>query len=162
VQRSTLVSGGFTFSTVLLWGGALPAALLRDDAGVFRLAWRPVLPLALGALSLLAGSAVVFAAGRQLSRAGVRLLGVRPGPVLLTGGWYRRVRNPQHVGIVLVALGPALALQPRVMWMIPLVAMVWMVVGLEPLEDRRLLEAFGDGFRDYRAAVSRWIPRMRG
>jgi len=29
---------------------------------------------------------------------------------------------------------------------IPLLAAVWLVVGLEPLEDRRLLEAFGDDF----------------
>ena len=91
----------------------------------------------------------------------MRLLGVRPGPALVTDGWYGVVRNPVHIGTTLLALAPALALGPRVMWMLPLVAAVWLVVGLEPLEDRRLLEAFGDDFRRYRAATWAWIPRRR-
>jgi protein-S-isoprenylcysteine O-methyltransferase Ste14 len=159
VQRSDFLAGGFTLFTVALWAGALPAALLVDDDGVFRLTWRPVPLVVLGGVVLLAGSALVLAAGRQLSRAGGRLLGVRPGTVLLTDGWYGMVRNPQHVGTALVALAPAVALEPRLVWMIPLVAAVWLVVGLEPLEDRRLLEAFGDDFRKYRAAVRAWLPR---
>ncbi|MFH1330597.1 MAG: methyltransferase, partial [Actinomycetota bacterium] len=162
VQRPDLLAGGFTFFTVALWAGALPAALLRDDAGVFRLSWQQLPLVACGALVLLGGSTVLFGAGRQLSRAGVRLVGVRPGPALVTDGWYRTVRNPQHLGTTLVALAPALALTPRVMWAIPLVAVVWLVVGLEPLEDRRLLEGFGDDFRAYRRVVSRWLPRWRG
>jgi len=162
MQRPDVLAGGFTFFTVALWAGALPAALLVDDEGAFRLAWRPVPLIVLAGLVLLAGSALVYGAGRQLARSGGRLLGVRPGPVLVTDGWYRFVRNPQHIGTVLVALAPAVALAPRLMWMIPLVAAVWLVVGLEPLEDRRLLDAFGDDFRDYRSAVRPWLPRMRG
>ncbi len=70
------------------------------------------------------------------------------------------MRNPQHIGTTMVALAPALALEPRLVWMVPLVAAVWLVVGLEPVEDRRLLEAFGDDFRKYRAAVRPWFPRL--
>jgi protein-S-isoprenylcysteine O-methyltransferase Ste14 len=162
VQRPDLLAGGFTFFTVALWAGALPAALLIDDNGAFRLTWRPVPLIVLSGLVLLAGSALVFGAGRQLSRAGGRLLGVRPGPSLVSDGWYRLVRNPQHVGTTMVALAPALALEPRLVWMVPLVAAVWLVVGLEPLEDRRLLEVFGDDFRRYRAAVRPWLPRLGG
>ena len=161
MQRSDLAAGGYTVFTVALWAGVLPAALLRDDAGVFRFDWRPVPLVVLGGLALVAGTALVFVAGRRLARAGVRLLGVRPGPVLVTAGPYRVVRNPVHVGTTLLALAPAVALGPRVMWMLPLVAAVWLVVGLEPLEDRRLLEAFGDDFRRYRASVWVWIPRRR-
>jgi protein-S-isoprenylcysteine O-methyltransferase Ste14 len=159
VQRHDFLAAGFTFFTVALWAGALPAALLRDDAGVFRLTWRPLPLVVTAGVVLLAGSVVLQGAGRQLSRAGGRLLGVRPGKALVTDGWYRRVRNPQHVGTALVALAPAVALAPRVMWAVPVLAVVWMVVGLEPLEDRRLLEVFGDAFVEYRAAVPRWFPR---
>lgn len=162
MQRPDILAGGFTFFTVALWAGALPAALLVDDQGVFRVTWRPVPLIVLAGLLLLGGSALVYGAGRQLTRAGGRLLGVRPGSVLVTDGWYRLVRNPQHLGTVLVALAPPVALAPRLVWMIPLVAAVWLVVGLEPLEDRRLLDAFGDDFRVYRSAVRPWLPRMRG
>jgi protein-S-isoprenylcysteine O-methyltransferase Ste14 len=162
VQRSDLVAGGFTFFTVALWAGFLPAALLRDEAGIFRLSWRPVPFIALAALCLLAGSALLLCAGRQLARANVPLLGVRPGAALVTDGCYRRVRNPQHIGTALVTLAPAVALDRRAMWVIPVVATVWLVVGLEPLEERRLLEVFGDEFREYRSAVPKWFPRMKG
>lgn len=160
MQRSDLKAAGFTLFHVALWAGLLPAALLRDEAGVFRLAWRPVPLLVLGGLVLLAGTALLYAAGRQLVQAGARLLGVRPGPTLVTDGCYGQVRNPQNIGTTLVALAPALALAPRMMWMLPLVAAVWLVVGLEPLEDRRLLEAFGDDFRAYRGRVRAWLPRL--
>jgi protein-S-isoprenylcysteine O-methyltransferase Ste14 len=36
----------------------------------------------------------------------------------------------------------------------------WLVAGLEPLEERRLLEVFGDEFREYRRTVGRWFPRL--
>jgi len=162
VHRSAIVAGGFTFFTVVLWAVVLPAALLRDDAGVFHFLWRPVPLLMLAGLVVLAGCGLLFCAGRQLAGSGVRLLGVRPGAALVTDGCYRRVRNPQHIGTTLVALGPAVALASKVLWIIPVVAVVWLVVGLEPYEDRRLLEVFGDTFREYRAAVPRWVPRMRG
>lgn len=162
VQRHDRIAGGFTLFTVALWAGFLPAGLLRDETGALHLSWRPVPLVAVGILLLAVGSVFVFGAGRQLSRGGMRLLGVRPGPALVTDGWYRLVRNPQHIGTTLVAVAPALALDLRIMWVSPLVAVVWMLVGLEPLEDRRLLEVFGDDFREYRSAVPKWFPRMRG
>ena len=159
MTRPDWLAAGFTLFTAALWAGVLPAALLRDEAGGFLLEWRPMPLIVLGGVVLLAGSALLFGAGRQLARAGGRLLGVRPGPTLLTDRWYGRVRNPQHIGTTLVALAPALALAPRLVWVIPLLAAVWLVVGLEPLEDRRLLEAFGDDFRQYRARVRPWLPK---
>jgi protein-S-isoprenylcysteine O-methyltransferase Ste14 len=91
---------------------------------------------------------------------GVKMLGVQPGPVLVTDGWYRRLRHPQHVGIGLVSLAPALAIDLAAMWVTPVAAAVWLIAGLEPLEDRRLMEQFGAEFVAYRKAVPRWIPRL--
>jgi protein-S-isoprenylcysteine O-methyltransferase Ste14 len=159
-RRADLKAAAFTFLTAALWAGALPAALLRDESGAMRLVWRPVPLIVLGGLVLTGGTALVYLAGGHLARAGAHLVGVRPGPVLVTDGWYARVRNPQNIGTTLMALAPALALAPAIMWMLPLVAAVWMVVGLEPLEDRRLLEVFGDDFRAYRARVRAWLPRL--
>jgi len=79
--------------------------------------------------------------------------------VLVVTGPYRYLRNPMDAGTVLVAAAPALTLGLRQTWIVPVAAIVWFVAGYEPLEERRLLEAFGDDYREYRRAVPRWFPK---
>ena len=57
MQRSDTTAAVFTFLTVALWAGVLPAALLRAEAGGFRLSWRPLPLVVVGGLLLL-GEAV--------------------------------------------------------------------------------------------------------
>jgi protein-S-isoprenylcysteine O-methyltransferase Ste14 len=160
MKRPAVVAGVFTSVTVVVWAGALPGALLRDHMVDLGRLWQPAPTLAVAAVLLVAGSVLVYSPGRQLCGVGVKMLGVQPGPVLVTGGWYRRLRHPQHVGIGLVSLAPALAIDLAAMWVTPVAAAVWLIAGLEPLEDRRLMEQFGAEFVAYRKAVPRWIPRL--
>ena len=160
MKRSVLSPLLYSIVMSALWIGVLPALLLGDRERPLADLWRPVPLIVLAVIVALVGVVAVFAPSRALYDRGVPLFGVAPGPVLVTDGWYGRVRNPQHIGTVLMALAPAIALDHAWLWSVPAVAAAWLVAGLEPLEDRRLLEEFGDDFREYRTAVSRWLPKM--
>ena len=81
----------------------------------------------------------------------------RTSSKLVTGGPYRRSRNPMYVGLVLAYLGEAGLLKQ--FWPIVLLPLVvaylnWAVI---PIEEARLTEAFGAEYERYRALVRRWI-----
>jgi protein-S-isoprenylcysteine O-methyltransferase Ste14 len=152
-------AGGYTVFVVGLWAVGLPAVLARRPAGGFVVSWRAPVLVGLGVALVVGGAWVVNRSAAQLADRGVGVFSVAPGPVLVTDDWYGRLRNPIDVGILLVGLGAAVSLDlPRV-WIIPMAAVVSGVVGAGFYEDRRLLESFGDEFREYRDRVRKWIPR---
>ncbi|HUG74957.1 MAG TPA: methyltransferase [Acidimicrobiia bacterium] len=155
---ASIRAGSYTVFVVGLWAVGLPAILARQPAGGFFLSWRGPVLVGFGVALVVAGALVVNRAATQLAGRGVGLFSVAPGPVLVTDGWYGRLRNPIDVGILLVALGAAVALDLSRVWIIPMAAVVNGVAGAGFYEDRRLLEAFGDEFRDYRDRVRKWIP----
>ncbi len=147
----------YTVVVIAVWVVGLPAALIMDEAGSAAPPWR-WWGIGAGAVPLLAGAVISYRAGRHLAAAGSGLFGVRPPGRLVIDGPYGTVRNPQDVGSTLMALGPPLAVDLPILWMVPLVGLVYFALGVEPLEDRHMLEAFEDEFREYRSRVSRWIP----
>jgi protein-S-isoprenylcysteine O-methyltransferase Ste14 len=76
---------------------------------------------------------------------------------LVTWGPYRFSRNPMYVGLVLAYMGEAGIL--RQFW--PLILLPLIVTYLNcvviPVEEARLVEAFGSEYEQYRAMVRRWI-----
>jgi len=159
VKRSDAVAAGYTAYVLTLWAAVLPVVVLVGETGSAVPVWRPWPFAVLGSVALASGAALVMAGGRRLAGAGIGLFGARPGPVLVVTGPYRYLRNPMDAGTVLVAAAPALTLGLRQTWIVPVAAIVWFVAGYEPLEERRLLEAFGDDYREYRRAVPRWFPK---
>jgi protein-S-isoprenylcysteine O-methyltransferase Ste14 len=149
-----------TVVTLLLWGVALPAVLARDRSGSFEVVWRGPAWVIAGVLLAGIGAFLLHLPARQLTRAGVGVFGVVPGPALVTSGWYRRVRNPMDIGATLVAVGAWAALAVPLMWVVPAAAAVNFGVGVGLYEDRRLVEEFGDEFAEYRRRVRKWIPRL--
>lgn len=110
-----------------------------------------------GALLAGAGAAGSAWAAWQLHAAGTPL---RPGAwprVLVEEGPYRISRNPMALGLAALLAGaplaagvPALALAaPAYLW--------WMRRVRIPAEEARLLGHFGGWYRDYAAAVRRWL-----
>lgn len=159
MQRSPAAAIGYTSFVIILWALALPGVVLLGETGSATPVWRPWPFAVLAAVALGSGAALVAGAGLRLAEAGVGLFGVRPGPVLVTAGAYRYLRNPMDAGTVLVAAAPALALGLRQTWIVPVAAIVYLVAGFEPLEEHRLLEVFGDEYAEYRRSVPRWFPR---
>jgi protein-S-isoprenylcysteine O-methyltransferase Ste14 len=121
--------------------------------------WRPFPFVAVGGMFLVAGMVIVQQAGTRLAEAGSLVFGMRPAKDLVTDGWFGYVRNPQDAGTLIMTIGPAIAVDLRVMWALPVVALVYYAIGIELLEDYFMLRAFGDPFEDYRRRVRKWFPR---
>jgi protein-S-isoprenylcysteine O-methyltransferase Ste14 len=112
------------------------------------------------ALAVLAGSLVLIQSalrtlGKQWSLA-ARLV---EGHDLVTTGPYRLVRHPIYTGLFGMLLGTALALSQ---WPALLAASAVFLIGTllrVRAEERLLLAAFGDAYRDYALVVPALIPR---
>ena len=77
-------------------------------------------------------------------------------------GPYRHVRNPMIIGALLMLVAESLILRslPVAFWAVVFFAGNAVYF---PLSEERGLEArFGDSYREYKANVPRWIPRLRG
>lgn len=149
----------FVLVTLGLWAGVLPAVLVVDEGrGVV---FRGGPAVAAGMLIVLAGACLIVGGAGHLASRGVRLFGMAPGAVLVTDGWYGRIRNPIDLGTTLVAVGVWAVLAVELIWVLPVAALVHFAVGAGLYEDRRLAEVFGDDFAAYRRAVPKWVPRRR-
>ena len=85
---------------------------------------------------------------------------VAPPARLIVGGFYRYVRNPMYVGVVLILVGQALLFADGrlLVW----AGVFWVATCLFVLlhEEPALARAFGSDYDMYRANVPRWIPRL--
>ncbi len=146
---------GYLLFVGLLWVVVLPAVLVADAGGAV-FPWRGPVAVAGAVVILGVGLAMVDLGARTLAVEGVGLISVRPGERLVTRGIYGRIRNPIDVGTLAIAVATWLALDLTLGWVIPVGSLVSSMAGVGPYEDRLLLEAFGDDFREYRSAVPKW------
>ena len=97
----------------------------------------------------------VFVLGRRFSG----LVAIQPGHTLVTTGIYRVIRHPSYLGLLLTALGWALAFRSGV-------GLVLLALLIPPLlarirSEERLLDAqFGDEYRAYKKLTSRLLPGL--
>jgi protein-S-isoprenylcysteine O-methyltransferase Ste14 len=141
--------------TFLIW---IPHVLeVRDasrlDLGVFR--WIG-LPLAAAAAAVLLACIVDFARkGRGT------LAPIDPPRNLVASGLYRHVRNPMYVGALALLVGQAMLFESKSVLLYA--GFFWLSTHLFVLayEEPHLKSTFGDGYEEYRAAVPRWLPRVR-
>jgi protein-S-isoprenylcysteine O-methyltransferase Ste14 len=80
---------------------------------------------------------------------------------ILRDGIYGRVRHPRYLGIMVSVLGTSLITNYLVMYLVAAFTVVG-IYGVVLLEERELLERFGDEYRRYQASVPRFMPRFRG
>ena len=118
----------------------------------------PLRFLGLGPLAL--GIAIVLWCARDFAIKGRGTPApIDPPKELVVRGLYRYVRNPMYVGAVLILgghFGWFLAFE-----LLPYLALVLLAFHLFVVlyEEPALTRKFGDAYRDYQAAVPRWIPR---
>jgi protein-S-isoprenylcysteine O-methyltransferase Ste14 len=124
--------------------------------------WGPLVS-ALGVLGLgLAGLASMAIDGLDLIglRAPLRALRGRPqlDPPFVTPLVYRYVRHPIQLGVLVMLWGTGTMSADRLL--MALCATGYVLVAL-PLEERDLVEQYGEAYRRYRELVPRLLPRLR-
>lgn len=141
----------------------VPAALLRADAAA-ALRWEGAAWLSRGAgvLAFAAGFALFAWCVSLFARVGRGTLAPwDPTRRLVAVGPYRHVRNPMIGGVALMLVGEALLWRSGALalWLGAFVVInhAYFLLSEEPGLEAR----FGDGYREYRANVPRWLPRPR-
>jgi protein-S-isoprenylcysteine O-methyltransferase Ste14 len=79
------------------------------------------------------------------------------GHQLATGGPFRLLRHPIYMGLNLLAIGSAIWVPTPLLW----TAVGVMLIGSDLRargEERVLLAAFGDAYREYCARTRRFVP----
>ena len=142
-----------------------PLLYVATLAAAYGLQWLvPLQPVRLGAWQAIAG-VVLLAAGTvsagwafsTFRSAGTPVNPTEAAKFLVVKGIYRITRNPMYLGVVLAFTGLGLVFGS--VWLLVLVAP--MAIGLHGLailrEERHLEVRFGEDYRTYKAATSRWI-----
>lgn len=86
---------------------------------------------------------------------------IDPPKELVATGFYRYVRNPMYVGILLILIGHFLWFE--FIWLILYAALAFLIVHLfvTLYEEPTLRKKFGASYEEYLRRVPRWIPRFR-
>lgn len=80
---------------------------------------------------------------------------------LITTGPYRWVRHPLYAGGMVESVGVCLMMAN---WFVAVSAgLFWFLIAARtPMEERRLIETFGDDYRRYAKHVGRFLPKVLG
>jgi protein-S-isoprenylcysteine O-methyltransferase Ste14 len=134
--------------------GVIPA-LLVDGLAAWPLVVLGVVVAALG-IALIVQTVALFASVGKGT-----LAPWDPTERLVVRGPYRRVRNPMISGVLCVLLGEALAFGSVAVLIWFGIVFALNAVYFPLIEEPDLQRRFGADYEAYRAAVPRWLPRLR-
>lgn len=86
--------------------------------------------------------------------------GTRRKRRLVTTGIYSRIRHPMYLAMMIWAISSPLVLHNYLVGMLPLAAISIFLIVRVPLEERILLEEFGDEYDAYAACTGALLPRL--
>jgi protein-S-isoprenylcysteine O-methyltransferase Ste14 len=76
---------------------------------------------------------------------------------LIISGPFKFTRHPMYLGMLSILLGAAVIAGSLVSFIFPLIYIGLMEILFIPMEERNLVEAFGEGYTEYRKKVRKWI-----
>ena len=112
-----------------------------------------------GFVVLTAGVALRLGPMLELGRRFVSVVAIQPDHTLHTAGFYRWMRHPSYLGILLMDLGFAGVFRSAVaLALMPLV--FWMFKRRMDVEEGFMVEQFGDQYRSYMGHTARLVPGL--
>lgn len=114
-----------------------------------------------GAVLLVFGATLITWGLRSLGSQFAFAVAPKEEHMLVTTGPYRWVRNPLYTAFLVEAVGISLLMAN---WFVATMAgSLWaLLVFRTRQEEEKLIERFGDEYRDYMAMTGRFLPRRRG
>jgi protein-S-isoprenylcysteine O-methyltransferase Ste14 len=140
----------------LYYAAGLAGGMAINGLVALPLGGRPATAVA-GAVVAALGLAMAFAGVAAVIQHRTTIVPHHPVATLLTGGAYRRSRNPMYTGLAVAYLGLALLFGswwPLALW--PLVIVAVRQLAIRP-EERYLTQRFGQTYTDYQSRVRRWL-----
>jgi protein-S-isoprenylcysteine O-methyltransferase Ste14 len=143
-----------------IWLVVIPLTLVHYDPHGPAFRFRSAICLGVGTGLFSLGTALAFWSGFKLIHRGNGTpFPLDPTRRLVTSGPYRVVRNPQGIALVLLTCGEALVVDAPLLWLLPLLAGLFLIGVAEPFEDWEMHRRFGRRYDRYRSRVRRWLPR---
>jgi protein-S-isoprenylcysteine O-methyltransferase Ste14 len=111
-----------------------------------------------GIIMILGGLAFRWTAILQLNKAFTVDVAVSSDQELKRDGLYRRIRHPSYLGLLLFMTGEALTMNTLISFLIIFVPICLAVFYRIRVEEKLLVEKFGNGYLNYRQQTSCLIP----
>ncbi|MCL4497196.1 MAG: isoprenylcysteine carboxylmethyltransferase family protein [Deltaproteobacteria bacterium] len=113
-----------------------------------------------GLIFMLAGSIIRLVALRTLGKYFSIMVTIRQNHELVEKGIYSLIRHPAYTGLFLFMLGLGLSLGNWLSLLIIFAASVTIAFFRVPLEEKALMEKFGDEYHSYMKKTKRYIPYL--
>lgn len=112
----------------------------------------------LGAATIILGIAFRAWSVRTLGRFFTPTVQIKAGHILVTRGPYRIVRHPSYLGAFLSITGGAVLLESLVGFIAGCIAMFIAYYFRISIEEKELMQHFGDRYLDYKSSTKKIIP----
>ncbi len=133
--------------------GPLLGKLLGEPGFGLSLTQRLVAGLGLALMGIAIGAAAVG----LFRKAGTDPAPWKPSTAIVRSGLYGITRNPMYVGMAVVYVGLALALDSVIAFLMLPIVLIVIQTQVIAREERYLETKFGDDYRRYKASVPRWL-----
>ena len=111
----------------------------------------------LGLISLALGIVLNLVADRSFKKHETTVKPVEQSTALITTGAFRLSRHPMYLGFVLILFGIAVLMGSLMPYVVVLVFATFMDIVFIRFEEKRLKEAFGEAWSEYKKNVRRWV-----
>ena len=122
------------------------------------ISWHPILVFGIGIALIVSGVIFRWYSIRVLGKYFSVRLGIQPNQTVLKAGPYRWIRHPSYSGSLVTMLGFGLAFTN---WLclvsVPLIVLIGYIYRAN-VEERMLVTALGDPYREYMRDTKRFIP----